>query len=383
MDWLTNIIGWLVCSGFFLLIYKLFLEAKIAHRTAGVYLTAAMLVSVVIPLLKLPLYPAETVFVQIPVALSGNEPAVSESVETSAANWLNIAVIGLYGLIVLTNLTLLANRLIRICALRRKSKLEIYNGYTVARHDSIKEPFSFGRTVYLGSGFSPENEQLVIAHETSHIRHRHSAENMLLELLRCFMWFNPFVWLAQHSLSEVHEWEADSDVIRSGCSLNRYRELIFTQLFGYNPDITSGLKSQISKKRFIMMTNSKRGKYSSIRLALALPAVALMVLAFGSVRAEATAVAETPKGVETENPEKVMVIRNSNDTGLQSNPIVIVDGKVYEKSLEEIAPSSIKMISVYKNTKESKAAIEQILKGTSFTLKDVDERGLINVFLKE
>ena len=56
----------------------------------------------------------------------------------------------------------------------------------------------------------------MVCHEASHVRHRHSAERIALELVRSLFWFNPFVWIAGRWLSEVQEWEADRDVLDAG-----------------------------------------------------------------------------------------------------------------------------------------------------------------------
>ena len=50
---------------------------------------------------------------------------------------------------------------------------------------------------------------IVLCHEAGHVRHRHSAERIAVELVRSLFWFNPFVWIAGRWLQEVHEWEAD------------------------------------------------------------------------------------------------------------------------------------------------------------------------------
>ena len=70
---------------------------------------------------------------------------------------------------------------------------------------------------------------------------RHSAERIAVELVRSLFWFNPFVWIAGRWLQEVHEWEADRDVLDAGYDLTEYRTVIFHQLFGHNPDIACGL----------------------------------------------------------------------------------------------------------------------------------------------
>ncbi len=317
---LKYIIEFLFCSGAFQALYKLLIERRVAHSWARRYLIVTMFLSLLIPLLELPLYPAETIYYEIPVITTPN-PVVDDSLpmitqtptaETTTAvaptatasegviletpsrlsvDWSSVLVSvvwAIYFIIVALNLARFAWRIYIIGKLRRHSQLSVYELYTLAVSEQVREPFSFWRTIYVNRAIASGREfNQVISHELSHIRHHHTAERLALELLRCVAWFNPFVWLAGSALVEVHEWQADSDVLSEGYDVYEYRQLIFRQLFGYTPDMTSGLSSsQTSKKRFLMMTNFKRGKFSFLRLGVALPLVAVLVLAFGAVRAE-------------------------------------------------------------------------------------------------
>ena len=301
---LKYIIEFLFCSGAFVALYKLLIERRVAHSVARGYLIVTMFLSLLIPMLELPLYPAETVYHQVPIldpapvvtadietATITTEP-VADHVPVATIDWgtvILIAVWAIYFIIVALNLARFAWRIYIIGKLRRHSQLSVYELYTLAVSEQVREPFSFWRTIYVSRAIAAGREfNQVISHELSHIRHHHTVERLALELLRCVAWFNPFVWLAGTALVEVHEWQADSDVLSEGYDVYEYRQLIFRQLFGYTPDMTSGLgSSQTSKKRFLMMTNFKRGKFSFLRIGVALPLVAGMVLAFGSVRAEA------------------------------------------------------------------------------------------------
>ena len=301
---LKYIIEFLFCSGAFVALYKLLIERRVAHSWARRYLIVTMFLSLLIPMLELPLYPAETVYYQVPIldpapvvtadiesATITTEP-VADHVPVATIDWgtvILIAVWAIYFIIVALNLARFAWRIYIIGKLRRHSQLSVYELYTLAVSEQVREPFSFWRTIYVSRAIAAGREfNQVISHELSHIRHHHTAERLALELLRCVAWFNPFVWLAGSALVEVHEWQADSDVLSEGYDVYEYRQLIFRQLFGYTPDMTSGLSSsQTSKKRFLMMTNFKKGKFSFLRIGVALPLVAVMVLAFGSVRAEA------------------------------------------------------------------------------------------------
>ena len=319
------ILEFLFCSGLFVALYRLLIEGRVAHHLARTYLVGGMLLSVVIPMLELPLYPAETVFYELPVMTIIDEQPLAvdaqAAVPVTKIDWSQIfsmLALGVYVVVFALNVARFVYRLWIIRRLRRHSQLSVYEAYTLAESEQVKEPFSFWRTIFMNYVFRGREREQVIIHELSHVRHRHTAERLTLELLRCVFWFNPFVWLAANALVEVQEWEADSDVLNQGYDVYEYRQIIFRQLFGYNADITCGLNSQLTKKRFLMMTNFKRGKLSFIRLGVAIPMVGAMILAFGAVRAEA--VDNTPA---TPTP----VVQNLPDEE-KSTVYISADGKI-------------------------------------------------------
>ena len=330
------ILEFLFCSGLFVALYRLLIEGRVAHHLARTYLVGGMLLSVVIPMLELPLYPAETVFYELPVMTIIDEQPLSVDVQAATPvtqiDWSQIfsmLALGIYVVVFALNVARFVYRLWIIRRLRRHSQLSVYEAYTLAESEQVKEPFSFWRTIFMNYVFCGREREQVIIHELSHVRHRHTAERLTLELLRCVFWFNPFVWLAANSLVEVQEWEADSDVLNQGYDVYEYRQLIFRQLFGYNADITCGLNSQLTKKRFLMMTNFKRGKLSFIRLGVAIPMVVAMILAFGAVRAEADdsmePVAPTSIGQNLPDDEKSEVYISADGKITFNDEVVTLD----------------------------------------------------------
>lgn len=288
------ILEFMLCSALFYALYRLLLEGCTAHRAARTYLVGSMLLAVVVPMLELPLYPADTIYYEVPIITLAEPQAVTVAANAvtmpQTVDWwqvLTAVVVALYAIIAALNLGRMAWRIVLIRRLRQRSQLTFCEAYTLAENDAVREPFSFWRTIFLSRIYTPREREQIIAHEASHIRHQHTAERLTLEALRCVAWFNPFVWVTATALVEVQEWEADQDVLHQGYDVYEYRQLIFRQLFGYNPDITCGLKSQTSKKRFLMMTTTKRGKLSLVRYGAVIPLVAAMILAFGAVRAKA------------------------------------------------------------------------------------------------
>ena len=304
MSAISFIIESLICSGLFLVLYRWMLAKKVSFRLCRIYLIVTMLLSVTIPVMEVPVYPSEqiaafsewTVFsfddFNASVSESTATAAESQTVEITEADTneadsrmpaisLRTALSILYALIGLISLSLLVYNMIKIYRLRSKSKLTYEEDYTLAEHKDIKTPFSFIRTIFMGFNYEPQERRQIITHEASHVRHRHSYERLFMSVLRSIFWFNPFFWMAEKDLEEVQEWEADKDVLDEGWNLKTYRTTIFKQLFGYNPDISCGLNHSLTKQRFIMMTQSRRGKGAWIRLAATLPVITAVFLAFG------------------------------------------------------------------------------------------------------
>lgn len=294
----------LFCSGLLLGLYRLLLVRRIPYRACRRYLVAAMVAAAVIPALNIPLYPADTVFYPLPLIEAPAEavlpardaatagPAADADVGTLAAEasvvpglasadraaaWRG-GVAALYGAVALLSLGLLGVRMLRIRRLRRRAHLTPGDGYTLAEHPAIASPFSFLRTVFMSPACTGQRREMILCHERSHVRHAHTAERIVLEVVRCLYWINPFVWIAGRWLEEVQEWEADADVLKAGYDLTAYRIVIFRQLFGYNPDMTCGLNHSFTKNRFLMMTRFEMHRHALWRLGAAIPVVAGMMM---------------------------------------------------------------------------------------------------------
>ena len=323
MSVLSFIVESLICSGLFLVLYRWMLAKKVSFRLCRVYLIVTMVLSVTIPMMDVPLYPSENLtrfsewtvfsfddFSAVPVvteeavAVNQNSEAIKAEASTQITGRsidLKLILGILYTLVGVVSLALLAYNTARIYRLRSKSKLTYEEDYTLAEHEDIKTPFSFIRTIFMGFNYEPQERRQILTHEASHVRHRHSYERLFMSVLRSIFWFNPFFWMAEKDLEEVQEWEADKDVLDEGWNLKTYRTTIFKQLFGYNPDITCGLNHSLTKQRFIMMTQSHRGKGAWLRLAATLPVIAATFFAFGcgtknqeEVETKADLTSETP-----------------------------------------------------------------------------------------
>ena len=344
MSAISFIVESLICSGLFFVLYRWMLAKKVSFRLCRIYLLATMLLSVTIPVMEVPVYPSEqigafsewtvfsfddfnasvdegTAMVAESQAVEMTEAAISDADSGMPTISLRTALTILYVLIGLISLSLLVYNTIKIYRLRSKSKLSYEEEYTLAEHEDIKTPFSFIRTIFMGFNYEPQERRQILTHEASHVRHRHSYERLFMSTLRSVFWFNPFFWMAEKDLEEVQEWEADKDVLDEGWNLKTYRTTIFKQLFGYNPDITCGLNHSLTKQRFIMMTQSHRGKGAWLRLAATLPVIALVFLAFGcGVKSQEEAVETTNLTLDEQEPLtfRIHVAKSNEEKGTYS-----------------------------------------------------------------
>lgn len=323
-DPVIYIVESLVCGGVFMLIYRSLVMRCGSFGFARGYLIAATLLSLVIPLFSIPLWPGRTIYVSslvpeaAPVAdvYAGGEAVAAEHIFFSAA----YVFPAVYILVAVFMLAVVVWDIARIWRIRRGA--ESVEGYScnVYSSASVESPFSYMRSIYINNSLKGSRRDQVVAHETSHIRHGHQAEKSVMSLLRLVQWYNPFVWAARRYMIELHEYQADCDVLAEGYDITEYRQLILEQVMGYNPDITCGLNGSLTKKRFIMMTKNRNMKNGWLRVgSTALAASGLMML-FSFTR--------MPDEYIVSQPEEPDIVQGGGDVSEHSP--TLVDKLVYE-----------------------------------------------------
>ena len=271
----------LVCGAVFHLLYRTAFEGRVRFVGCRIYLIVAAALSAIIPALDIRLWRDRIVYIE---ATALNSTTTADTVAQSTFDLWATIIICAYAIGVLVVITSVISQAVKLA---RLGTATVENGQRIVRSAKIDTPFSFLRTIYLPTSLTNEHCEVVIQHECAHIRHHHSLERIAMELMKAVLWFNPFVWLFSRLLTEVHEFEADREVIDSGFDNRLYATSIFTQAFGFSPDIANGLQSSLTKKRFKMMTKQRPSTRSLLRLAAALPVVATLAMLF-SVRAQAT-----------------------------------------------------------------------------------------------
>ena len=300
----TYLLESLACGGVLYACYRLLLDRRVAFGWCRGWLLALPLLAAVIPLLRIPLYPGEVIYLTAAPAPQSGLPVPAEAMPATVVEAERITagelLTWLYAAGAAAVLGAAAAQLWRIRQLGHGAAVTRTGRMTLVRTRQQCAAFSLFGRVYVWEQLPPRELEAVLLHEASHIRRRHSLERLAMELLKAALWWNPFVWLAARRLVEVEEYEADSDVLASGYALNSYIDTLFMQLFGYSPEIANGLRSSLTKKRLKMMTSKTPSRHARLRLAATLPFIIGLLCAFAfTSRAAVILPAETAEPAAT------------------------------------------------------------------------------------
>ena len=135
-------------------------------------------------------------------------------------------------------------------------------GITLLLTSASIPSFSWMHSIVVSVDDYAENGDTILAHERAHIAHRHSLDHLLLLIVQCVLWWNPFLWRLADSLIEVHEYQADMAVLEQGINATQYQLLLIRKAAGpAGIAMVNGFKRNKLKNRIIMMnkTFSLRG----------------------------------------------------------------------------------------------------------------------------
>lgn len=183
--------------------------------------------------------------------------------------------------------------LIRLVRDGRKEKHGDYTIVYIDREDIA--PFSWGRYIVMTKQEDPVCSRMIEVHESAHIRAGHFFDLIISQLTCIFLWYNPVSWLTQTELKAVHEYEADENVLKSGCNAREYQLLLIKKAVGHRfPSLANSLNHSKLKKRITMMYSKKTSAARKTRVLALVPAAALgLVLLSVPTLSEAMASAST------------------------------------------------------------------------------------------
>ncbi len=384
-----------ICLIAFYLVYKLLLSKETFHAFNRVVLLSVVLISVIIPLLKVSTVKPISItegFVSFQSLIVSTEVIDNESASTLSLMQV-LFIIYMIGILVfflreVVSLVRLLRIVSRSTAIDEHqtalSGIELDGAHLVVMKKDIS-PFSWFRYIVISENDWRTNPREILAHELAHIRLGHSWDVTVCNLLIVFQWWNPASWLLKREMQNVHEYEADEAVIKRGVDAKQYQMLLIKKSVGERLfSMANNLNQHSLKKRIAMMTTKKSNPWQKAKTLIALPMAALAVVAFANPEVERVA-----GQVETESEEMVSKLVSDMNTSFSSG----------EKSVEEVAlvnHTPVKSITVKghvtrDDTDIPVAGATVVLRGTrssattdregKFQLSDVPIGAWIDVFM--
>lgn len=184
--------------------------------------------------------------------------------------------------------------------LRRAPKEQVDGMHVIVVHGEFS-PYSLGRYAVLSEEDYRDNLHEVVLHEKAHCGQGHIYDLVLVSVVEILFWFNPLLKLFRRELSELHEYQADRQVLAQGVDAADYQMLIIkksvgTQKFRWATHLRNTYCQ--TKKRIVMMNREKTKSQKRWYALFLVPVVAVLLMSFGS-RAEVssqTAVERVPEG---------------------------------------------------------------------------------------
>ena len=232
------------------------------------------------------------------------------------------------------------------------------DGVMVYCHADDVSPFSWMDNIVISARDYDENAREILLHERGHVMARHSWDLLLLALLQTMQWWNPLVYILGGSLRDVHEYEADDFVLRSGVSAKAYQLLLIKKVVGASSyTFANNFDHSLTLKRITMMQKSKSSVWMRSKVLYIIPMATLALSAF------ATSESVSPSGNEiAKNEDKVIKISPSGQADgtkkvgssvvfpTDSNVVCLLDGKeATQETAKALSPEEIESITVIKN----------------------------------
>lgn len=269
----------ILSSGLMFGYYQLLLKDKTFHHYNRFYLLGTLLVSLLLPLLKVS-YFTLPVNSDLYLLISKLQP------QSKATHHDGITVSGIFvGIIALISLLLTARfiyGIYKIVKLKSRFPQEKFEGLNFYHTDLANAPFSYFRNLFWKNNIPLHSDlgRQIMKHEMAHIEQRHTYDKIVIETIRAIFWFNPFFHLIKKEVHLIHEYLADHKAIKKSDTKAFAQMLLASHFPGNTLPAASPLLNAHLKKRLQMIQTSST-KFSYARKMLALPL--LFSIAFACV----------------------------------------------------------------------------------------------------
>ncbi|KIC62855.1 M56 family metallopeptidase, partial [Chryseobacterium taiwanense] len=215
MEVLFYILKVIICSGVLLGYYYLSLKDKTFHHYNRFYLLFSILISLLLPLIKLEDFTIEVnqnIYMLIDKVQNFNP---SENTNTHE-NLYYTAAFSVLGIVSVYFLGKFIYGTFKIYELKTQFERENIEGINFYRTDLTDAPFSYFKNLFWKNSITLNSEigKQILKHEMVHIEQKHTFDKIILEIITSVFWFNPFYHLIKREINLIHEYLADKKAVK-------------------------------------------------------------------------------------------------------------------------------------------------------------------------
>ncbi|MDM8160945.1 M23/M56 family metallopeptidase [Labilibaculum sp. K2S] len=276
-----------ICLAGFYLAYKLLLAGDTFVARNRWYLLLITLLSLIIPLLSFS-WGAESFSMLNQFTGEFEQSFQTEFIpftdidsKVSSFSMISLLLI-LYFIGVLLSLFRIVRHVFHLVKLIQANEIRICNGLKIVSVNENSSPYSFFGYVFLNPQLLPESEQEhVLLHESIHARQYHSLDLLFIELVKTVLWFNPFIYLVNRSLIEIHEYLADRECLYEGIDKVNYQKSLLRNVESQMMfALTSSFNSSLTLKRIKMIKKINTSQLAHLKIILVIPVLLISLLSF-------------------------------------------------------------------------------------------------------
>lgn len=359
-----------ILSGILFSYYQIGLRNKRLHYYNRFYLLSTIIISVLLPLFRFD-WPS-TPGLAVPAVISNTNWFAridyrGGSGIVSVVGWERIFIIVTIAISCILLIRFLL-RIYGIFSIKKEYSVTRMEDYYFIETDLPQAPFSFLNYLFWKKGISLKNDpgNLMLQHELTHIRQKHTYDKLFSQFVTCLFWMNPFYHLIRKELCLIHEFTADersvkerdtavlAELLLLASGMENYLEP--TQAFFQSPIERRILMLASFRKRDIFRLRRITGLVllfvSCIMVSFTLPAKPVNsppIVIFSNSENITDTIPQQPKPKQTEwSPEKVhqlvvQIIKDPPDVSFY------VNGKASRREeIRKLDPDKITSMNIFK-----------------------------------
>ncbi len=277
-----------LCSAVLFGYYYLFLRNKVYHAYNRFYLLATVVIAMLAPAINFNYLfmggatPAKPI--RLLQVVNSSDEYLQEVILYSHRNFISLSqfLMLLYSVVSLALLFILVKVIVQIVQLLKTNSSKYINDVVFVESNAKGTPFSFFKFIFWNNAIDLHSEtgQQIFAHELAHVREKHSADKLFLNIVLIVCWINPIFWFIKKELNLIHEFIADKKAVANN-DASALAAMIVTSAYPKHAYLlTNHFFYSPIKRRLQMLSKYNTAKAGYFYRILALPVVLFFVAAF-------------------------------------------------------------------------------------------------------